>query len=107
MESVIDRIDIDNPKPDDITELIGELKKMREVDIRTVQKEDLTEAADVVIDRDAPMLKRVLSYIRQVRNPYCYLCNGVIVKVSMTGEKDIADCIREAMFGGGSGMQGI
>ena len=107
MESVIDRIDIDDPKPDDIRELISELERMREVDIRDVKKEDLMAAEDIVIDGDAPMLKRVLSYIRQIRNPYCYLCNGIIVKVSMTGEKDIADCIREAMFGGGNRMQGI
>lgn len=102
MESVIDRIDIDNPSKEDLMALLDELKGMRDTDIRTVRKEELSEADNVVINTDEPMLKRILLYIRQIRNPYCYLCHGVIVKVSMTGEKDISECLKEAMFGGGS-----
>ena len=101
MESIIDRIDIKNPAKEDLALLLKELEVMKKTDIRMVKKEDLVEIEDVVIDRELPILERILSYVRQVRNPYCYLCHGVIVKVSMTGEKDINECLIDAMFGCG------
>ena len=101
MASVIERIDVKNPSFDDLVELQEELKKMKEVDIRTVKKEDLVEVSDVTVDPNLPKLERILTFIKQVRNPYCYVWHGVIIKTSFAGEKSIDDCFTEALFGGG------
>ena len=102
MNSVIDRIDVKNPSFDDLVELQELLKELKEVDIRTVKKEDLVEASGIVIDTSLPKIERMLSFIKQVRNPYCYLWHGVIVKTSFAGERSIDDCFAQALFGGGS-----
>lgn len=64
------------------------LKALAEVDIRTVSKESLVDIRDVKIDRNLSREERISDYIRQVKNPYCVQCNGIIVKMnfSQSGE---------------------
>ena len=73
--------------------LAEKLKKMAEVDIRTVDKETLVDIKDVTIDTELPDKERVLDYIRQIKNPYCYLYNGMIVKISFAGKEHLEDCL--------------
>lgn len=77
--------------------LAEKLKKMAEVDIRTVDKETLVDIKDVEIDKTLPKQERVMEYIRQIKNPYCYLCNGVIVKISFSGNRKLEDCISDCI----------
>lgn len=64
------------------------LKTLAEVDIRTVSKESLVDIKDVKIDRNLSREDRISDYIKQVKNPYCVQCNGIIVKMnfSQSGE---------------------
>ena len=59
---------------------IQTLKGLADVDIRTVAKESL----DGSLSRE----ERISDYIKQVKNPYCVQCNGIIVKMnfSQSGE---------------------
>ena len=75
-----------------------ELRRMREVDIRTVDRDSLTDIAEVKINTELPQEERVLDFIRQIGNPYCYISNGVVVKVSFSGKKSMEDCMKAAMF---------
>ena len=70
-----------------------ELEKMKNVDIKTVRKEDLVDISTVKINSDLPIKERVEDFIRQIKNPYCYLDHGVIIKVNFTGGKSLADCL--------------
>jgi hypothetical protein len=76
----------------------GELKRMSEVDIRTVDRECLVDIKDVNINSELPPEERLADYIRQIKNPYCYVSHGVVVKISFTGKKKLEDCIKDAMF---------
>lgn len=58
------------------------LEQMRNIDIRTVDPSTLRDRKDVKIDRRLPREKRIRSYCRQIGNPYCYIDEGIIVKVS-------------------------
>ena len=49
MANIIETIDPKNPSREDLEELINELKKLREVDIRTVDKNDLVDIDSVKI----------------------------------------------------------
>ncbi len=43
---------------------------------------ELAEIQNVKIDTSLPKKKRMESFIRQIKNPYCYRCDDTIVHVS-------------------------
>jgi hypothetical protein len=75
-----------------------ELKRMREVDIRTVDKNDLVDIETVEIRTDLPKEERIMDYIRQIKNPYCYLYKGMVIKVSFAGKRKLEDCLKDCLF---------
>lgn len=58
------------------------IEDMKNVDVRTVDPEELVDVRDVVIDRALPKDERIRSFIEQIRNPYCFKCGEVVVKMS-------------------------
>ena len=102
MLSVIDRIDPKSPSREDLIELSRELERLKDVDIRTVDKASLVDIGDVHINMDLPMLERTIDYIKQVRNPYCYKIHGVVVKTNFMGKVSIDECLEAALYGGGT-----
>lgn len=58
-----------------------ELRKMKDTDIRTVDKNQLVDLNSVVIDESKPVEDRILSFIQQIRNPYCFRVGDVVVKL--------------------------
>lgn len=69
------------------------LKEMSEVDVHTVDKNTLVDVADVHIRTDLPKEERMIDYIRQIKNPYCYLSNGIVVKISFAGKDTLEQCL--------------
>lgn len=72
------------------------LEEMKNVDIRTVDRDDLVDIRDVVIDRSLPKEERIKSFIKQVGNPYCYKCGDVVVKTSFNEDPNapsLEDCM--------------
>lgn len=68
--------------------------EMKNVDIRTVDREELVDIRDVSIDRTLPKEERVRSFVQQIKNPYCFRCGDVIVKTSFANtETTLEDCI--------------
>lgn len=61
-----------------------ELAQMREVDLQTVDRESLVDIRKVQIDERLPREKRFEDFLRQIRNPYCYRCGKIVVKVSFS-----------------------
>lgn len=78
--------------------LSEKLKQMAEVDIRTVDPAELVDVEDVHIKSELSKEERVLDYIRQIKNPYCYLYHGMVVKVSFTGKRRLEDCLADCLF---------
>lgn len=52
-----------------------------QVDVRTVDRDQLQDIRAVSIDTSLPCAERIKSYIRQIGNPYCYLDNGIVVEI--------------------------
>ena len=61
-----------------------DLRAMQEVDVRTVDREALRDIRDVEINAGLPKEERILDFIRQIGNPYCYLHGDYVVKISFT-----------------------
>jgi len=61
-----------------------QVKAMQNVDIRTVDPDTLRDIRDVKVNTDLPKQERILDFIRQIGNPYCYRHGKYVVKVSFT-----------------------
>ena len=67
---------------------LEQLEAMKNVDIRTVDPATLRDIQDVEVNTDLPKQERILDFIRQIGNPYCYRHGKYVVKVSFT-ETDV------------------
>ena len=61
-----------------------QIKAMQNVDIRTVDPGGLRDIREVKVNTDLPKRERILDFIRQIGNPYCYRHGKYVVKVSFT-----------------------
>ncbi|WP_242971344.1 DUF6870 family protein [Blautia sp. An46] len=62
--------------------LAERLRRMAQMDIRAVGRETLVERSTVKLDPGLSREERILSFIEQIKNPYCYLDDGVVLKIS-------------------------
>lgn len=62
----------------------AELKNMQAADPRTVDRAGLKDIRDVQVNTELPKKERILDFIRQIGNPYCYRHGDYVVKVSFT-----------------------
>ena len=70
------------------------VNEMKSIDIRTVNREELVDIRDVIIDRTLSKEERVRSFVQQIKNPYCFRCGDVIVKTSFANtETTLEDCV--------------
>ena len=61
-----------------------QIEAMQNVDIRTVDPIGLRDIREVKVNTDLPKRERILDFIRQIGNPYCYRHGKYVVKVSFT-----------------------
>ena len=61
-----------------------EIEAMQNVDVRTVNPDMLRDIRDVTVNTALPKRERILDFIRQIGNPYCYRHGKYAVKVSFT-----------------------
>lgn len=80
------------------TVTLEELKEMSEVDVRTVDRDTLVDVDGVHIQTDLPQEERIADYLRQIKNPYCYVSHGVIIKISFSGTKKLEECLGECIL---------
>ncbi len=62
------------------------LEEMKNIDIRTVDRETLVDINTIELDDSLSKEERVREYIRQVKNPYCYRVGNVIVKCTFSND---------------------
>ena len=61
-----------------------QIEAMQNVDIRTVDPTGLRDIREVQVNTNLPKRERILDFIRQIGNPYCYRHGKYVVKVSFT-----------------------
>ncbi len=59
-----------------------ELQSMANIDISKVNKQDLIDIKNIHIEKQQSKEEKIKSFINQVKNPYCYRCGDIVVKVS-------------------------
>ena len=74
--------------PEELTtkeDVIAIFDKWKAVDLQTVDKSKLVDLRDVKIDRRLKQNNRILSYIKQIKNPYVFKVGDMAVKINFTG----------------------
>ena len=76
------------------------LQEMQNVNPATVDRSTLADITDVKIDPSLSREEQLQEYLRQIKNPYVFLCGSVVVKVSFaetsaTIEDKLEDYIRQ------------
>ncbi len=54
--------------------------EMKEVDVRTVNAKDLADVTKIRINPELTEEERRKKFLKEVKNPYCFLVGDVIVK---------------------------
>lgn len=76
------------------------LQTLKDVDLRTVNRDDLIQRSTVKIDPNATREERLQSYIKQIKNPYCYMDGKTAVKLSFSNTTTtMEDCIAHYLKG--------
>ena len=76
--------------------MMADLDALKNVDIRTVDKSTLTDIRSIKINLNDSPEKKMKDYIDQIKNPYCFLCNGYAVKVEFADtDRTIEDCFSD------------
>lgn len=57
------------------------MEKMKTVDIRTVARSSLMDIKEVQVNTKLPLERRMIDFIAQIGNPYCYRYDKAVVKV--------------------------
>ena len=57
------------------------IEEMKNVDIRTVKREELADIVEVKINKEKSREGQIRDYLEQIKNPYCYKYGEYIVKI--------------------------
>lgn len=63
------------------------LESMSQDSMEDISKDTLIDIRDVKIDTSLPGRLRMLQYLEQIQNPYCFLCDGIPVHISFVNEE--------------------
>ena len=76
--------------------MLPDLTAMSNVDVRTVDKASLMNLEDAPINKNLPRYERMLEYIKRIQNPYCYICNGIVIKETHSNNgRTMEDCLEQ------------
>ena len=67
---------------------LTELEKMKNVDIRTVDIWTLEDIEHIEVDKSLPVRERWIDFAEKIKNPFCFICNGMVVKISYAERKE-------------------
>lgn len=58
------------------------LQEMKNMNPETVDRNTLVDITSLDIDAALPKDEWLDEYLRQIKNPYLFICNGVVVKIA-------------------------
>jgi len=68
-----------------------ELERLRYLDIKDIDANDLQELSEVKLYSDLPVQERLELFLCQIGNPYCFKVNGTPVQISFSGNRKNLD----------------
>ncbi|MCL2053989.1 MAG: hypothetical protein FWG90_06060 [Oscillospiraceae bacterium] len=62
--------------------MISSLEHMKNIDVRTVNPDELVDIKSVTINTTLPQNERLLDYLGQIKNPYCFKHGKTVIKIA-------------------------
>ena len=76
------------------------IEAMKTVDPKNVDRSALVQRSSVRLNPDAPREDRLRDFIRQIKNPYCYLDGKTVVKITFSNTyTTMEDCLEHYLRG--------
>ena len=76
------------------------IEAMKNVSPKTVDRSTLVQRSSIRLDPAATREDRLREFIKQIRNPYCYLDGKTVVKISFTEtDTTMEDCLEHYLRG--------
>ena len=76
------------------------LARMRQQNIKEVNAGDLVDIRTVSVDTSLPPEQRMMDYLEQIKNPYCFRCGDAVVSIHFTpGRTTLADLLKNYFVG--------
>jgi len=75
-----------------------ELERLRRLDIKDIDANDLQELKEVKLYSDLPVQERLELFLCQIGNPYCFKVNGTSVQVSFACGRKTLDAALNNYF---------
>lgn len=73
---------------------------MRSVNPKTVDRGTLVQRDSIRLEPTAAQNARLLDFVRQIKNPYCYLDGKTVVKISFSKtDTTLEDCLEHYLRG--------
>lgn len=63
---------------------LKEIEALKNVDVRTVDRDGLVDIRELDVRRDIPVEQRIREFVKQVGNPYCFKVGDVVVKAAFS-----------------------
>ncbi|MBP1736420.1 MAG: hypothetical protein H6Q60_301 [Oscillospiraceae bacterium] len=64
-----------------------DFEALKQVDVRTVDRDTLVDIGTLKIDGNLPREERLKEFVRQVKNPYCFKVGKIAVSVSFSDDE--------------------
>ena len=72
------------------------IEEMKKLSIEECDKEQLVDLKNIEVDGEKSREERILDYIRQVKNPYCFKVGDVAVRLAFDeGGRSFQECMEE------------
>lgn len=76
----------------------SELEVMNRENIEIINRNVLADLSAIHIRQDLPHEEKILDFLEQIKNPYCFLCGDVPVRVCFTDDGPKLDQTLESYF---------
>ena len=63
---------------------MNEIQNLKDINIREVDVSTLVDIRNVQIDESMTYEQRIRDFVRQIKNPYCFLVGDVVVKLNFS-----------------------
>ena len=74
-------------------------QEMRDIDIRSIDPDLLVDIKSVQINTSLSRDERILDFLEQIKNPYCFKVGKAAVKVSFADtEATVEDCLERYLL---------
>ena len=84
---------------EDYVKLKTKLQLGKQSKMNLIEKKDIDKIEDINVDIDLPKTQRIINFLREVKNPYVFIVDGLKVKLEFSEKgKDINQCFENLII---------